>query len=104
MIVKESAVGPTKLEMSEWVVMFLLRPMSVVPCKVIYRGVGRAELWVRSKQLKIPPGRGSVWEGTRVEFFFFCWGGGVPGNLETPLATPLLYNRSGRASQMLYIK
>ena len=90
MIVKESAVGPTKLEMSEWVVMFLLRPMSVVPCKVIYRGVGRAELWVSSKQLKIPPGRGG--------------GGTRPGNLETPLATPLLYNRSRTASQMLYIK
>ena len=40
-----------------------------------------------SKQLKIPPG-GRFERGCKISFIFFGGGGG-PGNLETPLATPL---------------
>ena len=41
----------------------------------MYRGVGRAEF-----------GR-----GCKISYIFLGGGGGGPGNLETPLATPLMY-------------
>ena len=42
-----------------------------------------------SKQLKIPPG-GGFGRGCNISYIFFLevGGGGGPGNLETPLATP----------------
>ena len=40
-----------------------------------------------SKQLKIPPG-GGFRRGCKISYLFLEGGGG-PGNLETPLATPL---------------
>ena len=50
------------------------------------RGVGRAGLG--GKQLKIPPGVG-LGGGVKDTILERMGGGGGPGNLETPLATPL---------------
>ena len=58
------------------------------------RGVGRAELLGGGGEvpssLKFLPGMG-LGRGVKLltYIFFFFGGGGVPGNLETPLATPL---------------
>ena len=57
------------------------------------RGVGRAELLGGGapSSLKFLPGVGL---GGGVKFLIYFWeGGGGPGNLETPLATPLRYRQ-----------
>ena len=66
-------------------------------CTSMCRGVGKAECVCvcggGSKQLKIPHG-GGFGKGCKISYIFFGGGGGGgggAGNLETPLATPLMY-------------